>query len=414
MKEIVVILNNFYPELSSLAQLYTDLCTELAKEYSLKVICAVPSYTGDVEEKYSHENVYYEKYKDIKIYRVRVSGYDKANKISRVKSILGYFYRVVMISKKFRKIDLIIAVSQPPIIGGIIGTLYKKQMKCPLIYNIQDYNPEQIEAVDYSKNKLLINMLKMIDIASCRNADVVSVVSKEMKETLNQRFRGINVPKCVSISNWVNEKEIVPLSHDHPRVKQFREKYGFINKVVYMYSGNIGLIYDLENIIRTILRLSNVDDVLFAFVGQGNMKKRLENIVEVSKAKNVVFIPYQKNEEIIYSLNAADVHFVFSAKGMKGVASPSKLYGVMAVGKPIIGMLEKGMESREIIEKSNCGFVANPGQYDLLADYIIQMRKNKSLLPAIGDNGRKYYCRYLGRDNSINQYKELISGVIRG
>jgi hypothetical protein len=78
----------------------------------------------------------------------------------------------------------------------------------------------------------------------------------------------------------------------------------------------------------------------------------------------VEFIPYQEKEDLIYSLNAGDVHWCVSARGIKGVSCPSKAYGIMAAGKPILGVLEEGTEIRTIIEECGCGKCCAPEEYD--------------------------------------------------
>ena len=81
-----------------------------------------------------------------------------------------------------------------------------------------------------------------------------------------------------------------------------------------------------------------------------------------NKLDNVKFIPYQDKADLIYSLNAGDVHLVVNAKGIKGVSVPSKLYGVMAAGKTVFGVLDEGSEARLIIEECGCGVCIEPGK----------------------------------------------------
>ena len=80
---------------------------------------------------------------------------------------------------------------------------------------------------------------------------------------------------------------------------------------------------------------------------------------------NVTFIPYQDKADLIYSLNAGDVHWCVNAKGIKGVSCPSKAYGIMAASKPILGVLESGSEIRcmtsllRLITYEICGSMRN-------------------------------------------------------
>ena len=117
-------------------------------------------------------------------------------------------------------------------------------------------------------------------------------------------------------------------------------------KFVIMYSGNIGLYYDLQNILKVIEKFGKaktVDgrDVVFAFVGAGSILDKLVQYSHDKKLKNVVFIPYQDKTDLNYSLNAGDAHWCVNAKGIKGVSCPSKYYGLAAVGKPVLGVIGK-------------------------------------------------------------------------
>lgn len=412
MKKILVYDNNFYPEISSLAQLYTDLCIELTKDFEVNVICAIPSYMGNIEEKYLKKWLSTDKYKGIKIYRVKVRPFDKKNKWSRSISIVGYFFRAIIASLKIGKVDAILSVSQPPILGGLLGVAGKKIKKCKLIYNIQDFNPEQIIAINYSKNKILLKLLLEIDKISCRLSDKIIVVGEDMIETIRNRFNK-KTPSTVFINNWVDENKLYPLTKQDEGVRQFILKYKLENKFIFMYSGNIGLIYDLENIVRVMKEFKKNNDILFVFVGEGNTKKKLQNYAQVESIANILFIPYQENDKIIYSLNAADVHFVINVKGMKGISCPSKLYGVMAVGKPVLGVLEEGTEARKIITSSHCGLVTEPGNYAEIKNLINKMYREREKLNEYGNNSRQYLCRHLKREYSIYKYKEEIWKLVK-
>ena len=107
------------------------------------------------------------------------------------------------------------------------------------IYNIQDFNPEQVLAVSYSKNKLITGTMMLFDKFSCRPSNLVITVGRDLVETMNTRFIGKKVPKTVMINNWINEKEVYPVAQDHPEVTSFREQYGLDGKYVILYFGNI-------------------------------------------------------------------------------------------------------------------------------------------------------------------------------
>ena len=136
--------------------------------------------------------------------------FQKSNKVSRIKNLLSYFFNSLIATLKIEKQDYIFTISQPPILGGILGVLGKWIKGGILIYNIQDFNPEQTMAVGYAKNKLLLNTVMMIDKFSCKQSNEVIVVGRDMQETLRNRFNNKKVPENTFINNWIDEKEIYP------------------------------------------------------------------------------------------------------------------------------------------------------------------------------------------------------------
>lgn len=407
-KKLLIYAHYFYPDVASTGQILTELAEGLKYDFEITVICVVPSYNGVVDKKYKLKRIYEEEYNGIKLLRVRVPEFQKGNKMSRIKNLLAYFFNSLIATLKIEKQDYIFTISQPPILGGVIGVWGKLFKGGKLIYNIQDFNPEQTMAVGYVKNKLILNIVMAVDKFNCKVSDKIILVGRDMQATLKNRFKNKKVPKNTLINNWINEKEIYPLDENHPKIISFKEKYNLKDRYVIMYSGNIGLYYDLENIIKVIGKFKDRHDIVFVFVGDGTVKSKLEEYKIANSLDNVVFIPYQDKSDLIYSLNSADIHWVVNAKGIKGVSVPSKLYGVMAVAKPVLGVLDEGSEARLIVEESNCGICIEPGNYEEIYKQIDYIIENKDYMKYLGLNGRKYLEQNLTKDVSINRYKEEI------
>ena len=132
--------------------------------------------------------------------------------------------------------------------GGLLGVWGKWMKHAKYIYNIQDFNPEQVLAVGYTKSKLITDAMMWFDKFSCKRSDLVITVGRDLVETVENRFKDKKVPKTVMINNWIDENEIYPLDESNEKVLAFKKKYGLGGKFVIMYSGNIGLYYDLENL----------------------------------------------------------------------------------------------------------------------------------------------------------------------
>ena len=410
-KKLLVYAHYFYPDVASTGQILMELVDGLKESFDITVVCVVPSYTGKIEDKYKAKRIYNETLNGINIVRVRVPEFKKSNKISRIKNILAYFFNSILVTLKLPKQDYIFSISQPPILGGVLGVIGRVLKGKKFIYNIQDFNPEQIMAVGYSNGKAIINICMLIDKFSCKVSDKVIVVGRDMQDKLKERFNNKKVPNNVFINNWINEKEIYPLDSNNSNVVEFKEKYDLKEKYIIMYSGNIGLYYDLENLIKVIGRFNNREDIVFAFIGDGTVKDKLLSYASSNNLKNVKFIEYQDKSNLIYSLNAADIHWVINAKGIKGVSVPSKLYGVMAVGKPVLGVLERDSEARIIIEDSKCGICSEPGDYENIYKSIEYVINNRNQLKLMGEYGRKYLEDKLTKDISIEKYKENILQV---
>ncbi len=410
-KKLLVYAHYYYPDVASTGQILTELCEGMKDTFDITVICVVPSYIGKIEEKYKIKRIYKENINEINVVRVRVPEFQKSNKLSRTKNLLAYFFNSLIATFKLEKHDYIFTISQPPILGGVLGVLGKWIKGGKLIYNIQDFNPEQTMAVGYTKNKLLLNTAMMMDKFSCKQSNEVIVVGRDMQETLRNRFNNKKVPENTFINNWIDEKEIYPLNENHPKIIDFKEKYNLNDKFIIMYSGNIGLYYDLENIIKVIGKFKGREDVIFAFVGDGTVKKEIESYATENKLNNVTFIPYQDKADLVYSLNSADIHWVVNAKGIKGVSVPSKLYGVMAAGKSVLGVLDEGSEARLIVDECNCGVCTEPSNYDEIYNKIEYILNNKEKVKSLGQNGRKYLEMNLTKEVSINKYKNTILSV---
>lgn len=407
-KNLLIYAHYYYPDVASTGQILTELAEGLKDSFQITVICTVPSYTGKISQHYRKHKYYYENINSIDVLRIRVPEFRKNFALSRIYNITSYFFSAVLATFRVGHQDYIFTISQPPILGGVLGVFGKHIKKAKLIYNIQDFNPEQIQAVDFTHNKLLLSAMMALDKFSCCQADKVVVVGRDMVETLQSRFS--DLPPFAYINNWINEKEIFPLPSSDEQVMQFKRKYGLQDKFVIMYSGNIGLYYDLFNIEKVIQKFQNVQDVVFAFIGEGSVLERLKNFQREQEIRNIIFIPYQDKASLVYSLNAGDVHFVVNARGIKGVSVPSKLYGVMAAGKPVLGILEESSEARLIIEEARCGLSVSPGDYQAVYGLIktfIEMR-GSSELEQMGRLGREYLLNHLTKDVSIRKYCDEI------
>lgn len=416
-KRLLIYAHYYIPDTASTGQILRELAEGMLDKFDITVICVVPSYLGTVEEKYKTQKFYKENINGVKVLRIRVPEFSKTNKKSRVKNIVSYFLGAMAATFKVGKMDYVFSISQPPILGGLLGVWGKWIKRAKYIYNIQDFNPEQIEAVNFSQNRLIIMAMLICDKFSCRQSDLIITVGRDLVQTIFNRFEGEKIPKTVMINNWTDENQIYPIESSHPKILAFKKKYGLQNKFVIMYSGNIGLYYDLENLIKVIEQIKpgtktkDGRDVVFAFVGAGSVLDKLMLYKNEMHMDNVVFIPYQEKGNLIYSLNAGDVHWCVNAKGIKGVSCPSKYYGIAACGKAVLAVLEEGSEIRCIIEETKSGLCAEPGDYKQILSNIRWFIEHAGTdeIAKMGKAGRQNLVNNLTREVSVKKYVEEIS-----
>ena len=425
-KKILIYAHYYFPDVASTGQILKELAEGILDEFKVTVICVVPSYSGVIKKEYKQQNYYVENINGVQLLRVRVPEFKKNDKISRIKNILSYFIRAILMTFMIGPQEFVFSISQPPILGGLLGVLGKWIKRAKFIYNIQDFNPEQTIAVEYIKNRLILKIMMTLDKFSCKHSNLVITVGRDLVQRMDMRFKNRNMPKTIMINNWIDEKNIYPLSSENEKIVAFKKEFGLENKFVIMYSGNIGLYYDLENLIKVLKsfrkgythsgiweegpKTADGRDVVFAFIGAGSVLDNLVLYVKKHQFKNIVFIPYQNKENLIYSLNAGDVHWCVNAKGIKGVSVPSKVYGIMAVAKPILGVLEMGTEIRCLIEDACCGICCEPGEYEKVKENIRWFIKNADTdkIKRMGKNGRNYLVNNLSKDEAIRKYKEAI------
>lgn len=423
-KKMLIYAHYYAPDVASTGQILQDMAEGMRGEFDTTVICTVPSYTGHIDERYREKRVYREEINGVHVMRVPVPEFSKANKKSRIVNLLCYLWQARRATRLAGQQDYVFTISQPPILGGMLGVYGKAKLRAQngrrpkLIYCIQDFNPEQTRAVSYIRNGAVLGVMQYLDNRTCRRSDLVVTVGRDLVETLESRFASKRVPKHVMINNWIDEEAIHPLPANHPEIVAFRRRYGLDGRFVFMYSGNVGLYYDLEGLIRVMEKFRDAETpdgrkVAFAIVGAGSVLDKLEQYQRERNLENVVFIPYQDKDRLIYSLNAADVHLCVNARGIKGVSCPSKFYGICGVEKPVLGVLEEGSEVQMLIDEIGCGRCSEPGDYAKIEQDIkwFISRAGSGELEEMGQRGHDYLMANLTRDISIGKYIEAIKGL---
>jgi glycosyltransferase involved in cell wall biosynthesis len=223
-----------------------------------------------------------------------------------------------------------------------------------------------------------------------------------MKQRLEQK--GAPPERIRVIPNWVDTERLSP----QDRANTWAQGGRLQEKFVVMHSGNVGHAQDLDSLIRSATFLRDLDDVAILVIGSGARHNELVTLAELLDVDQVHFLYYQSRGMLPKSLSAADVHVVGLAPGLAGYVVPSRLYGILAVARPVIVAADAESETAQVVQRIGCGIVVPPGRPELLARAIRDAHDGKYDLVEMGRRGREWVEREADRSVAVRRYRELL------
>jgi colanic acid biosynthesis glycosyl transferase WcaI len=173
----------------------------------------------------------------------------------------------------------------------------------------------------------------------------------------------------------------------------------------------VGYAQNLDALVRAATFLRDLDRLTIAIVGDGSRRAPLQELAELLETDSVDFLPYQPRDVLPLSLSSADVHVVGLAKGLSGYVVPSRLYGIMAVGRPVIVAADRTSETAQLVERVGSGVVLPPGRPELLAEEIRRVHDGVHDLEEMGRRGREYVAAEADRRVAVRRYRDLLLEV---
>jgi glycosyltransferase involved in cell wall biosynthesis len=297
--------------------------------------------------------------------------------------------------------DVVFAMTDPPVIGAV-AALVAHRFGAPLVVSSQDVFPETAERLGRIQNGLVLRLLRTLVGFYLHRADRIVAIGETMRERLVAK--GAPRDNVVVIPNWVDTTALTPA----PRSNEWSRRHGLDDSFVVMHSGNVGNAQDLDALIRAATML---DDVTVAIVGDGVRRAELQELARELGADSVRFLPYQPRETLSQSLSSADVHVVGLARGLAGYVVPSRLYGILAVARPVIVAADADSEPARLVDRVGCGVVVPPGEPAALADAIRRAREGELDLDEMGRRGREYAEAEADRTQAVARYRALLEEV---
>lgn len=334
--------------------------------------------------------------------KIKVTSFIKHNSTSTVKrlftwslfTILSFFY--VLFSSKKKELIL---VTTPPFIL-FIGLFLKKIRNQNYHLIIWDLYPDVlINFGSLKESSLIIRTWKKLNTSCFNNAATIFTLGKHLASAVEKYTK----KEVIIIPNWVNSDFLKPISKTE---NTFAIQYQLTDKLVVMYSGNLGMTHDIESIVDTAEILKNNPHIHFVIIGDGVKKAKIDQSVKEKNLKNVLLLPYQDKEVLPYSLSCADIGIVTLSQGAESISVPSKTYYMMAVGSAILALSSTESELGILIEKHQCGRVFDKPDVQKIADFILYLSQNNAELIKFKENSRKASFNYT-TENAKLYYKYI-------
>jgi colanic acid biosynthesis glycosyl transferase WcaI len=402
---------SYYPDFGATGQLLTELAEDLRRDYGCEV--SVVTGTPLLEKKADRSRVrgwglvQREEYHGVQIVRAAGTTFRPRRFISRAANYVSYFLSACLAGMRIPRPDVVVSLTDPPIIG-LAALLTARRCKARFVFVCQDVFPEVAWLLEDFHNATVNRLLDRINRMLIREADRVVALGEVMRERLIAG-KGAEPWKVKVIHNWADCTAIVPGSKRNP----FSIAHGLAEAFVVMHSGNLGLSQSLETLIDAASRLRPYHDLVLAMVGDGTKREALELKARSQGLANVRFFPYQPKESLRESFASADVFVISLKRGLAGYIVPSKLYGILAAGRPYVAAVEGACEVAAITKQYHCGLLAEPADPKDLADKILTLYHDPNLAQRLGANARRAALAF-DRPLQVQAYYDLFREVTEG
>lgn len=346
MQKIIFINRYYSPDISATGQLLTDLAQHIAEsERNVYVIASRMLYNNPQVILQCEEII-----QGVHVKRIRTTRFGRNHLLGRLCDYLSFYLMAfIMLLKITKRGDVLVAKTDPPLIC-VLSCFVCMLKRARLINWIQDVYPEIAKELDVGLLfKLLFPLLKWLINLSIKKASCNVVISENMS-TLIKANGGNNV---VIIPNWTVGD--ISVASKTEQISALRKSWGLNGKFVIGHSGNLGRTHECDVYLETAELLRDNNKFVFLFIGGGKQLAKLQSDVTNRNLKNFVFKPYQPIQNLMVSLSVADVHVVSKLPSMKGLILPSKFYGIINVGKPVIYIGDKQGDIAKIIKRTHCG-----------------------------------------------------------
>ncbi len=387
---LLVVCPHFTPDLAPTGEVMTSIVGELAERgHRLHVVTSLPWYLHHrVEPGWTGRAVRHEDVGWGRITRVHPFPTDKRNIPARALAFGGFTALVGLAGVCTRARPEAVLAMSPPLTLGLAGLAVARSRRVPFVFNIQDVFPDVAVELGAIGNQQVIDLAYRLERATYRRSDAVTVLSDDLRDNVVAKVgaeaEAAGRPHVRVIPNFVDTERIRPAPRDNP----YRREHDLGDRTVVMYAGNVGLSQSLELLLAAAAALAHDPSVVFVVNGGGSARDDLRR--RAAGLDNVRFVDMQPKRRLPEVLAAADVHVVPLKAGLARSSVPSKLYSILAAGRPIVASVDPGTEVARIVEAAGAGIAVGPDDAEVFTKAIRRLVDAPEEARAMGLAGRRF------------------------
>lgn len=404
-RRVLFINRSYWPDAEATGQLLTELCEGLANQFEVEVLCGQPNANPRNE---AFKRSGFDKKNGVGIHRTGHFSFDKDRSLFHRAANLLSFLALATVRSIFVKRPDIVIVETDPFMLPTLGRFLKFWKRTKLVVYLQDIYPDVAIAVKKIEPGFITRVVRTLLSGAYKRADRIIVLSNDMKLRLEKQ--GVDSKKIVIIPNWIDTQVVFPIKG---QTNRFRIEQEVQTKFVVMHSGNMGLTQQLDQLVEVADRLQHREDICFLLVGGGAAKCELEQIIAERELTNIRTVPYQPRSRLAESLSAADLHVVSMHPDITGCLMPSKVYGILASGTPILAIVPENTDVAEIVHQESVGFAVEPGSLNEIAKQIVWCADNKDSYSELGSRARLLAEKCYDREVVVNMFHNFLNDLIR-
>lgn len=415
---IVVLCPHFAPDMAPTGEVITAITSRLAaRGHRIHVVTSLPWYRHHATEPgWDGQLVRHEDTAWGRITRVHPFPTDKTNIPARALAFGGFtVLSAIEGALTSERPDVVLAMS-PPLTLGVAGWAVARSRRAPFVFNIQDVFPDVAVELGLLTNPQVIAVARRLEVRTYRHADAVTVLSDELADNVRaklaaavpDRHRAEVLGRVHVIPNFVDTSAVI--AEPAPGGAAYRAEYGLGDRTVVMYAGNVGFSQSLDLVVEAARRLRARSDVVFVINGGGSARESL--IAAAADLPNVVFVGMQPKARLTEVLAAGDVHVVPLRRGLAASSVPSKLYSILAAGRPVVASVDPGTEVERTVLRAGAGVAVPPDDADAFCDAVVAMVDDPAGRVVRGEAARQFVEGWMTPESVAVAYESLFERLI--